>query len=195
MDRLRERLSQAKNEVEFEAIAREAQLNRWHQHAKFCSLCGGGLEQHPEEVIARQCIQCQHIHYPAISPCIIVLITRGTQCLLAHASKYPAGRYSTLAGFIEPGESAEQAVQREVKEEVGIDVCNIRYINSQAWPFPHSLMLGYFADYASGEIKPDGVEILDARWFEYHQLPDLPPEYSISRQLIRRFCNQHETIV
>jgi len=190
MDPLRESLSQAKNEVEYAELSRKAQLNRWEQHAKYCCICSGDLEPHPIEIIARQCSACGHIHYPPISPCIIVLVTHGDLCLLAHASKYPAGRYSTLAGFIEPGESAEQAVAREVKEEVGIDICNIRYVKSQSWPFPHSLMLGYFADYLSGEIIPDGEEILEARWFDPNDLPDLPPEFSISRQLIEAFVQQ-----
>lgn len=190
MDSLRESLANAKDESEYEKLSKEAQLLRWHDHAKYCSICAGILELHPIEPIARQCNQCAHIHYPPISPCIIVLVIKGNQCLLAHASKYPAGRFSTLAGFIEPGESAEQALIREVKEEVGIDVGNIRYIKSQSWPFPHSLMLGYFADYLSGDITPDGEEILEARWFDIHQLPDLPPEFSISRQLIEAFVKQ-----
>lgn len=190
MDPLRESLAKAKDEVEYAELSKNAQLSRWQEHAKYCCICSGELKPHPIESIARQCSVCEHIHYPPISPCIIVLVTRGDLCLLAHASKYPSGRYSTLAGFIEPGESAEQAVAREVKEEVGIDVCNIRYVKSQSWPFPHSLMLGYFADYLSGEIVPDGEEILEARWFDPNHLPDLPPEFSISRQLIEAFVKQ-----
>lgn len=193
MDSLREALAKAKDESEYAELSREAQLSRWQQHAKYCTLCAGKLQPHSVEVIARECSVCGHIHYPPISPCIIVLVTKGEQCLLAHASKYPAGRFSTLAGFIEPGETAEQAVVREVKEEVGIDVGNIRYVKSQSWPFPHSLMLGFFADYLSGDIVPDGDEILDARWFDLTQLPDLPPGFSISRQLIEAFIKLRQS--
>lgn len=104
--------------------------------------------------------------------------------LLARSPRFPAGRYSTLAGFIEPGESAEEAVRREVEEEVGVALGRLRYFQSQAWPFPHSLMLGYFAEAASRRIRIDGVEISDAAWFTPRQLPKLPPSYSISRALI-----------
>lgn len=190
MDPLREVLAKADDEEHFAALSRQAQLTRWQQHAKFCCICAAPLNQHPDEVIARVCSACEHIHYPPISPCIIVLILKGEQCLLAHAAKFSAGRYSTLAGFIEPGESAEQAVAREVKEEVGIEVGNIRYFKSQSWPFPHSLMLGYFADYVSGELKPDGEEILLADWFSRDNLPDLPPSFAISGQLIEAFVQR-----
>ena len=189
MDPLRSLLASAKDELDYANISREAQLIHWRHHARFCCICSGELKVHLKEPIARVCSRCEHIHYPPIYPCIIVLVLRDDQCLLAQAAKYPAGRYSTLAGFIEPGESAEQAVVREVKEEVGIDVYNIRYIKSQSWPFPHSLMLGFFADYLSGDITPDGEEILSARWFGRNEMPDLPPEFAISRHLIDLFCN------
>lgn len=194
METLREALANAKDEAEYSELSRTAQLHRWQQHAIYCCLCAGELQQHTVEVIARECTVCGHVHYPPISPCIIVLVTKDDQCLLAHASKYPAGRFSTLAGFIEPGETAEQAVVREVKEEVGIEVGNIRYIKSQSWPFPHSLMLGFFADYLSGDLVPDGDEILEARWFKPDELPDLPPGFSISRQLIEAFVKQYDTL-
>lgn len=187
MDLLREALADAEDEQHYAAISRQAQLQRWQQHARFCQCCAAPLLPHPDEEIARLCSECGHVHYPPVSPCIIVLVLRGEHCLLAHAAKFPPGRYSTLAGFIEPGETAEQAVMREVKEEVGIEVCNIRYFKSQSWPFPHSLMLGYFADYAGGEIQPDGEEILSASWFDRENLPDLPSSFSISRQLIEAF--------
>lgn len=193
MDPLREQLSKAKSEQDYATISRKAQLERWHQHAQFCCLCASALKPHPVEEVARQCTQCGHVHYPPISPCIIVLVIKDDQCLLAHAAKYPPGRFSTLAGFIEPGETAEQAVAREVKEEVGIEVHNIRYIKSQSWPFPHSLMLGFFADYLAGDILPDGDEILEARWFSQDQLPDLPPDFAISKQLIDRFLHSLST--
>jgi NAD+ diphosphatase len=187
MQDLREALSRAVDEVEFAALSRQAQLNRWQHQAQFCHCCAAPLRPHAEEEIARQCIGCGHVHYPPVSPCIIVLVTRGDECLLAHAANFSAGRYSTLAGFIEPGETAEQAVAREVREEVGIEVTNIRYFKSQSWPFPHSLMLGFFAEYAGGVLRPDGVEILAADWFAADKLPSLPPSFAISRQLIEQF--------
>lgn len=190
MDPLREALANVQDELQYAAISRQAQLDRWQTHAAFCCVCAADLIQHPIEEIARVCSGCGHVHYPPISPCIIVLVLNKDQCLLAHAAKFNAGRYSTLAGFIEPGESAEQAVVREVKEEVGIDVGNIRYFKSQSWPFPHSLMLGFFADYVSGNVQPDGDEILAADWFGRDALPDLPPSFSISRQLINAFVTR-----
>lgn len=187
MQDLREALSQAVDEVEFAALSRQAQLKRWQHQAQYCHCCAAPLQPHAKEEIARQCVSCGHVHYPPVSPCIIVLVTKGSLCLLAHAANFSAGRYSTLAGFIEPGETAEQAVAREVREEVGIEVANIRYFKSQSWPFPHSLMLGFFAEYDGGELQPDGVEILAANWFSADKLPALPPAFSISRQLIEHF--------
>ncbi|MCA1771570.1 MAG: NAD(+) diphosphatase, partial [Halomonas sp.] len=116
--------------------------------------------------------------------CIITLVTSGEAMLLARSPRFPPGRYSTLAGFIEPGESAEEAVHREIFEEVGVHVNQLRYYQSQAWPFPHSLMLGFFAEATTRRIRVDGVEISDAAWFSPRQLPTLPPAYSISRELI-----------
>lgn len=191
MHDLREALSRAADdELKFAALSRKAQLQRWEQQAKFCHCCAAPLRPHAEEEVARQCSGCGHVHYPPVSPCVIMLVTRGNQCLLAHAAKFAPGRYSTLAGFIEPGETAEQAVAREVREEVGIEVTNIRYFKSQSWPFPHSLMLGFFADYAGGALCPDGDEILAADWFSVDNLPALPPEFAISRQLIEQFLSE-----
>lgn len=193
MDDVRTALSNAGSEDEFSEISRQVQLERWNRQVSFCSLCSAALQPHTEEEIAKVCSGCGHVHYPPISPCIIVLVKRGEYCLLAHAAKFNAKRYSTLAGFIEPGETAEQAVIREVKEEVGVNVCNIRYMGSQSWPFPHALMLGFFADYESGEIVPDGVEILEAAWFHRNALPDIPARVSISRRLIDTFVAGKES--
>lgn len=115
----------------------------------------------------------------------MVLITDGARrVLLARKGAWPPGRYSALAGFVEPGETLEQTVARETREEVGVEVQNIRYFGSQPWPFPHSLMIAFTAEYAGGEIRPDGVEIEEARWFDVDELPKLPPSISISRRLI-----------
>jgi NAD+ diphosphatase len=186
LDRLRDLLARAADETEYARLARASQLATWHDQHRFCGRCGDRLEMHPQD-LARQCGRCGLVHYPRISPCIIVLVTRGRRCLLAHSARFPAGRYSALAGFIEAGETAEAALKREVQEEVGIEVDNIRYFASQAWPFPHQLMLGFFADYAGGELRPDGEEILRADWFGVDELPSLPPPFSIARRLIDHF--------
>ena len=115
----------------------------------------------------------------------MVLITDGARrVLLGRKAVWPAGRYSALAGFVEPGETLEDTVARETREEVGVEVTNIQYFGSQPWPFPHSLMIAFTAEYAGGELKPDGVEIEEARWFDVEDLPALPPSISISRRLI-----------
>lgn len=180
---LRSLLASAESELEYARLSRAAQLAVWHEQHRFCGRCGAALIQHAED-LAKSCESCGLSQYPRISPCIIVLVTRGDRCLLAHAPHYPPGRYSTLAGFIEAGETAEAAVAREIREEVGIEVQNVRYFKSQSWPFPHALMLGFFADYHAGEVAPDGIEILDARWFSRAELPDLPPSFAISAHLI-----------
>lgn len=130
------------------------------------------------------CPACDYIQYPRITPCIITLVLNGDRALLAHGAGFPSGMFSCLAGFMEPGEDAEHAVQREVWEETRLRVGNLRYHGSQSWPFPHSLMLAFFAEYQGGEITPDGHEILQADWFERDRLPVIPPPGSISRALI-----------
>lgn len=171
-------------------LNRSAQLNSWFRNHRFCSRCGTPVSSHDPDLSAR-CAACGYHQYPRISPCIIVLVARqgpkGEQCLLAHAAHFDSERYSTLAGFIEAGETAEHAVAREVREEVGIEIKNIRYWKSQPWPFPHSLMLGFFADYDSGALVPDGKEILRAQWFDPDGLPQIPPKLSIARELIDAF--------
>ncbi|MBA2777450.1 NAD(+) diphosphatase [Billgrantia kenyensis] len=159
------------------------QVASWIRDHRYCGRCGARASRLDAE-FAMHCEHCGHRNYPRISPCIITLVTHGDAMLLARSPRFPPGRYSTLAGFIEPGESAEEAVHREVHEEVGISVGRIRYYRSQAWPFPHALMLGFFAEAASRHIRIDGVEIADAAWFLPGRLPQLPPPYSISRALI-----------
>lgn len=150
---------------------------------RYCGQCGATMTRVDWEM-AMHCHSCQHRCYPRISPCIIVAIKHNNQILLAHGRNHQKEMYSTLAGFVESGESLEQAVHREVHEEVGVKVKNLRYFGSQPWPFPHSLMVGFLADYDSGEINVDGVEILDAKWFAYDELPNTPPLFSIAGKLI-----------
>ncbi|EPC04473.1 hypothetical protein L861_03880 [Litchfieldella anticariensis FP35 = DSM 16096] len=170
-------------ESQFSLLSTALQVGTWWRDHRFCGRCGSRTARVAHE-FAMRCPICEHRNYPRISPCIITLVTHGDAMLLARSPRFPPGRYSTLAGFIEPGESAEDAVRREIYEEVGIAVGRVSYYRSQAWPFPHSLMLGFFAEAASRRIRIDGEEIVDAAWFSPGKLPQLPPLYSISRTLI-----------
>ncbi|GAB3275913.1 NAD(+) diphosphatase [Parahaliea aestuarii] len=170
----------------FAMAGRAAQLLNWEKDHQFCGRCGSPMELDSAER-AMRCRPCRTINYPRISPCIITLVTRGEELLLARNANFPRAMYSTLAGFIEAGESAEDTLHREVKEEVGIDVHNLQYFNSQPWPFPSQLMLGFYAEYAGGEIVCDPAEIADARWFHYTDLPQVPPPSSVAGQLIRHY--------
>ncbi|TFH86849.1 NAD(+) diphosphatase [Billgrantia azerbaijanica] len=167
----------------FPLLSTALQVAAWLRDHRFCGRCGAPTARLDAE-FAMVCPACRHRNYPRISPCIITLVTHGEAMLLARSPRFPPGRFSTLAGFIEPGESAEEAVRREVYEEVGLTLGRVHYYRSQAWPFPHSLMLGFFAEAASRTIHIDGVEIVDAAWFTPRHLPQLPPPYSISRALI-----------
>ncbi len=160
-----------------------AQIGTWAREHRFCGSCGQPMTQvHLER--AMYCGPCDLRSYPRISPSMIVLVTRGDEVLLARSPRFVPGVYSTLAGFAEPGESAEHCLIREVREEVQVEVRNIQYVGSQCWPFPHSLMLGFHAEYAGGEIVPQPDEIEDAQWFSIHALPPLPASRSIARHLI-----------
>jgi NAD+ diphosphatase len=142
-------------------------------------------------VRAKECPECKRLEFPRLSPAIIVLIERDDALLLARSARFPGAFFSVLAGFVEPGESLEEAVHREVMEETGITVKNIRYFGSQPWPFPDSLMIGFTAQYESGKIKIDGEEIVEAGWYRVDSLPQLPGKVSIARQLIDYFIGKH----
>lgn len=173
----------------FLLVSRALQLYVWNKDHRFCGRCGSSTQ--PSKVDrAWQCNQCDLLFYPRISPCVIGLVTDGPRILLARGMKHKPELFSCLAGFIEPGESAEQAFAREVKEEVSLDIKNIRYYGSQPWPFPGQLMLGFYADYAGGELEVDGVEILEANWYTAENLPVLPSEYSISGTIIRDYLKR-----
>ena len=174
----------------FTICSRSLQLSEWNRNNKYCGTCGSKMDKHETER-AMFC-ECNNLLiYPRISPCIIVLVTRGEELLLAHNKNFPGTFYSTLAGFIEAGESAESAIHREIYEEVKIRVKNIQYFGSQSWPFPSQLMLGYHAEYLEGNITPDGNEIDSADWFHYKKLPQVPTgNISISGQLIESYLNK-----
>jgi NAD+ diphosphatase len=167
------------------------QLFHWRINHVYCGQCGAKNQDKNDER-ALICSRCDALSYPNFYPCIIVLVTKGPELLLARSPHFQPGVYSTLAGFIEPGESVENAVHREVKEEVNITVKNIRYTCSQPWPFPNSLMLGFFAEYESGDIKIDPAEIEDARWFQPHLLPVLPSPLGISKFLIEKHLQKQK---
>jgi NAD+ diphosphatase len=166
------------------AIAgRAVQIVEWERTHRFCGACGTPTEPHAHER-ARRCPACRHLAFPRLSPAVIMLVTREGQALLARGRRFPEPMYSCIAGFVDPGESLEEAVVREVREETGIEVENVRYFGSQPWPFPHSLMIGFTAEYAGGEIAVEEEEIVDAGWFAPDELPLLPPPLSIARRLI-----------
>ena len=168
-------------------LFRACHAMQWLSVSKFCGSCGGKNGFHQSD-LARVCPVCGRVEYPRVSPAIIVrIINKNDEILLAHDSKFTENIYSLVAGFCEAGERLEDTVEREVLEEVGVGVKNIRYIASQSWPFPNSLMIGFAADHADGEIRCDGVEIEDARWFSRDKLPLLPGRGSISRFIIEQW--------
>ncbi|MCK0536448.1 NAD(+) diphosphatase [Alcanivorax quisquiliarum] len=189
---LRQLLGQT-DEVTFAMAGRASQVVTWHRNHQFCSRCGAPAHGHAHDR-AMTCSQCEYTAYPRISPCIIALVTRGDEALLARAARFPARFFSCLAGFIEAGESAEQAVHREVFEETGLKLGTLHYYASQSWPFPHALMLGYHADYAGGEIQVDGEEIVEAHWWHYTDLPPIPPTGSIARALIESWVQRRRAL-
>ncbi len=173
----------------FWIAARAIQIVDWDRTHRFCGQCGAPTEAQKAER-AKKCSKCGLLHFPRLAPAIIVLIERGDQLLLARARRFPTVMYSVLAGFVEPGESLEETVVREVKEEVGLSLKDIRYFGSQPWPFPHSLMIAFTATYAGGEISLDDNEIEDAGWFTVDNLPPLPGKISIARKLIDWFITK-----
>lgn len=162
---------------------RAVQISAWWRTHQFCGQCGKPATLRDMER-ALGCDDCKTLNYPRLAPAVIVLIHRDEEVLLARGRSFGAPMYSTLAGFVEPGESLEQCVAREIREEVGVHVSDITYRASQAWPFPHSVMIGFTARWTSGDIAIDPNEIVDAQWFPIDELPNIPPPFAISRWLI-----------
>jgi NAD+ diphosphatase len=170
----------------FAIAGRATQIVEWDRTHQYCGHCATPTTQLPSER-AKRCPTCGLVNYPRLSPAVIVLISRGEEVLLARAHRFPDGMYSILAGFVEAGESLEEAIVREVREEVGIEITNLQYFGSQPWPFPNSLMIGFTASYAGGDIRLEEAELADAAWFHKQALPKIPPKLSIARKLIDWF--------
>ncbi len=167
-----------------------AHLVRWRRTSRFCGVCGTATVPSPHHQ-ARVCPECGHLAFPKISPAVIVQVTRGDRILLGRSRRHPRGSYSVLAGFVDPGERLEDAVRREVEEESGVRVRDIRYFGSQPWPFPDSLMVGFTAICdGDGTILNRDDELEDVGWFAADALPPVPPEYSIARELIDDFARR-----
>jgi NAD+ diphosphatase len=175
----------------FPITFRALHLLDWSQKTRFCGRCGG-LMKDKTDLLAKECSECGSVRFPKISPAVIVLVEREDKVLLARSPRFKDSFYSVLAGFAEPGETLEEVVVREVREETGIEVQDIRYFGSQPWPFPDSLMIAFTARYAGGEIRVDGSEILEARWFPFDQLPNIPGKISIARELIDWFVTKQQ---
>lgn len=168
----------------FQLAGKAVQLAEFHRSHKYCGYCAHEMYWSDREW-ACLCNHCRQRYYPQIAPCVIVAIRRDDKILLAQHNRHRNGIYTVLAGFVEVGENLEQAAAREVMEESQIEITNLRYVSSQPWPFPHSLMMAYMADYKSGEINIDKNELIHADWFRYDQLPaQLPPPGTIARRLI-----------
>lgn len=171
----------------FELGARATQLALFLQTHRYCGQCGCSMNLVNWE-LALLCHKCGHRVYPRISPCILVAVVKDRQILLARSKRHKPGFFSILAGFVESGETLEQAAHREVAEEVGVSIRNLRYVGSQPWPFPHSLMVGFMADYAGGDIRCQPHEIEEAAWFDFAELPEIPPVTTLSGQMIAKAC-------
>lgn len=175
---------------EFAIAGRALALLAWDRDHRHCGRCGAVTERSSIERI-RNCTSCRHGAYPRLSPAVIMLVERDGRALLARNARFPLPFFSTLAGFVEVGETLEETVAREVREEASVEVTDIRYFGSQPWPFSGSLMIGFTARWASGEIVADPSELADAGWFAPSELPTIPPKLSIARELIDDFVARH----
>ena len=171
--------------VQFEQASRAVQLLEWRRNHKFCSHCGTETEAHASEY-AMICPACGYHQYPRVQPCVITVITRGDdEILLAKNAKNKSKMYGLIAGFVEVGETLEEAVERETMEEIGLKLKNIQYLASQPWPFPSNLMIAFKAEYASGDIVLQQDEISDAQFFKFEALPEIPFAGSIAHAMIQ----------
>ena len=176
---------------EFRRIARERELAEWAESNKFCGRCGTGMRRgdNPAEN-AFVCPSCGYMAFPKICPAVIVLVTNGDRILLQRNSHYRAANWTLVAGFVDPGENLEDAVRREIREEASIEVKDIRYTRSQAWPFPSNIMIGFTAEYLSGELRPDGDEVIESGWFTRDGITEIPIKGSIARWMIDEWATK-----
>lgn len=174
---------------DYQAAGKAYQILYWDTHSRYCPVCGTATEQHTD--IMKKCPQCGYELYPPISPAVIVLIRRDDEILLVHARNFRGTFYGLVAGFLEAGETLEQCVRREVMEETGLTIRNITYFDSQPWPYPSGLMIGFFADYESGEIKLQDDELSAGAFYHRNNLPELPQKLSIARRLIDTWLESH----
>ena len=184
MDDFRQMLTTMTPE-EFRAASRERELEEWRNINRFCGKCASLMKAHdnPEEH-ALVCPKCGYIVYPKLSPAVIVLVTKGDKILLQRNTHYRLRNWTLVAGFVDAGENFEEAVRREVLEEASIEIKDLRYFGSQTWPFPSNIMVAFRAEYASGELVPDGDEVLESGWFDRDHLPEIPLKGSIARAMI-----------
>ena len=170
------------------------QIVNWDKTHQFCGRCGHQTQTLRDER-AKKCPVCGFLSYPRLSPAVITAVLKDKEILLAHYAAFPGNMHTIIAGFVEPGETLEECIKREIHEEVGIKVKNIDYFGSQPWPFPNSLMIGFTAEYESGEISVDGAEISEAGWYDANNLPELPPKMSIAREIIDWFVKNNSDII
>jgi NAD+ diphosphatase len=170
---------------EMRAVSREAELAEWRRTNRRCGCCGEEMTPHADPgERALVCPVCGYTVYPRIAPAVIVLVTKGDKVLLQRNTHYKGVVWSLVAGFVDAGESLEDAVRREIREEASIEVKDIRYFGSQTWPFPSNIMIGFRAEYAGGELKPDGEEVVESGWFDRAHLPEIPRPGSIARTML-----------
>ncbi|MFC2070148.1 NAD(+) diphosphatase [Chloroflexota bacterium] len=170
------------------------QIVKWDQTHQYCGRCGHETETLEDER-AKKCPACGFMSFPRLSPATITAVLKDNKILLSHYAAFRGNMHTIIAGFVEPGETLEECVKREVFEEVGIQVRNIRYLKSQPWPFPNSLMIGFTAEYESGEISVDGKEISEAGWYDANNLPEVPPQMSIARSIIDWFIQSSSSSI
>ena len=170
---------------EIRAASFDREIEEWKSVNRFCGKCGTPMRPHENPCErAYVCPSCGYTAYPKICPAVIVLVSKGDKVLLQRNSHYKTANWSLVAGFVDPGENLEEAVRREIREESSIEVKDIRYVRSQTWPFPSNIMIGFRAEYASGELTPDGEEVLASNWFDRSALPEIPRKGSIARTMI-----------
>jgi NAD+ diphosphatase len=182
------------SEAEYAIAGRAAQIVAWERDHQFCGRCGTPTEPVPGER-ARRCPVCELHAYPRLSPAVITLIERGDTILLARGHAFQPGRFGIIAGFVEPGETLEEAVRREVREEVGFELDRVEYFGSQPWPFPHGIMIGFRANHLDGEITIDDGELAEAGWYGIDELPNIPGKLSIARQLIDDWATRRGAVI